>query len=256
MFTNVIDNNYNKFFAEIKNEVISALELGYNISHKKFGINVNAYATNWKNKPFPNGLAVPDPADPQSTIRVNVQGMDAIHLGIEVDGLYQITKKLAVEAAISYGDWRWNSSQTVELPAYNTKVSFDAKGVHVGDAPQSSYSGSIRFEPVKNLYVKVQYMYFDRFYSDFNPFILKGANAGRDSWKVPGYGLMNVFAGYKIRVKKSDLVFNGSITNILNKHYISDAVLSSTYGNGFDVGSAGVMYGAGLRFNLGLALQF
>lgn len=256
MFTNVIDNNYNKFFAEIKNEIITAVELGYNISHKKFGINVNAYATNWKNKPFPNGLAVPDPQDPMSTIRVNVQGMDAIHLGVEIDGVYSITKKLSFEAAISYGDWRWNSSQTVELPAYNTTVSFDAKGVHVGDAPQSSYSAALRFEPIKNLYFKVQYMYFDRFYSEFNPFILNGANAGRDSWISPAYGLMNVFAGYRQPIKKMDLVFNGSITNVLNTRFISDANLSSTYGPGFDQNSVGVMYGAGLRFNLGLALQF
>lgn len=256
MFTNVIDNNYNRFFAEINNEIISAVELGYNISHKKFGINVNAYATNWKNKPFPNGLAVPDPQDPQSTIRVNVQGMDAIHLGVEIDGVYAITKKLAFEAAISYGDWRWNSSQTVELPAYNTTISFDAKGVHVGDAPQSSYSAALRFEPIKNLYFKVQYMYFHRFYSEFNPFILTGANAGRDSWESPAYGLMNVFAGYKQPIKKMTLVFNGSITNVLDTRFISDANLSSTYGPGFDQNSVGVMYGAGLRFNLGLALQF
>ncbi len=256
MFTNVIDNNYNKFFAEIKNEVISALELGYNFASKKFAINVNAYATNWKNKPFPNGLAVPDPQDPMSTIRVNVQGMDAIHLGVEVDGVYEITKKLSLEASISYGDWRWNSSQTVELPAYNTTVSFDAKGVHVGDAPQSTYTGSIRYEPIKNLYFKVQYMYFDRFYSEFNPFILTGANAGRDSWKSPAYGLMNVFAGYRYPIKKATLAFTGSITNVLNTRFISDANLSSTYGPGFDQNSVGVMYGAGLRFNLGLALQF
>lgn len=256
MFTNVVDNNFNRFFSEIKNELILAFEVGYGYSGKKFGINVNAYATNWKNKPFPNGLAVPDPLDPQSTIRVNVNGMDAVHYGAEVDAIYKINKKLSGEVMVSYGDWRWNSSQTVQLPAYNTSVSFDAKGVHVGDAPQSTYSAALRYDAFKNFYVKAQYMYFDRFYSDFNPFILNGVNAGRDSWKVPGYGLLNLFAGYKVRIKKSDLVFNGSITNLLNKHYISDAILSSTYGPGFDVGSAGVMYGAGLRFNLGLALQF
>ena len=256
MFTNVIDNNYNRFFAEIKNELILAFELGYGYSGKRFAVNVNGYATNWKNKPFPNGLAVPDPLDPQSTIRVNVQGMDAIHYGAEVDAAYKLNKKWSAEVMLSYGDWRWNSSQTVELPAFNTTVSFDAKGVHVGDAPQSTYSGAIRFDAFKNFYIKGQYMFFDRFYSDFNPFILNGANAGRDSWKVPAYGLLNIFMGYKVKVKKSDLVFNGSIFNILDKRYISDAILSNTYGNGFDVGSAGVMYGAGLRFNLGLSLQF
>lgn len=257
MFTSVVDNNYNRFFAEVKNEIITALELGYGYASKKFAVNVNVYATNWKNKPFPNGLAVPDPLDPQSTIRVNVQGMDAVHYGAEIDGVYKINKMLSAEASVSYGDWRWNSSKTVELPAYNTTISFDAKGVHVGDAPQSTYAGAIRFEPIKNLYFKVQYMYFDRFYSEFNPFILNGANAGRDSWKAPGYGLLNVFAGYKHFFKNRNAMgINGNITNVLNKRYISDANLSSTYGPGFDVNSVGVMYGQGLRFNLALSFDF
>lgn len=258
MFTSVIDNNYNRFFAEIENEIIQAVELGYSYGSKKFAINVNAYATNWKNKPFPNGVAVPDPLDPQSTIRINITGMDAIHYGLEVDGVYNITKKIAAEISLSYGDWRWNSSKTIELPAYNYEITFDAKGVHVGDAPQSTYAGAIRYEPIKNLYFKAQYMFFDRFYSEFNPFILTGENSGRDSWKAPSYGLLNVFAGYKINLKnnKYSLGFNGSITNVLNTRFISDANLSSTYGTGFDVNSVGVMYGQGLRFNAGIALQF
>lgn len=256
-FTNVVDNASNEFFGEIGNEIIQAVELGYTFQSKRLAFTVNGYFTNWKNKPFPNGLAVPDPEDPLSTIRVNVQGMDAIHMGLELDGTWKIIKPLDLEVAISYGNWTWNSSKTIKLPAYNDSVSFDAKGVHVGDAPQSMYMIGLRYEPIKNLYFKVQYQYFDRFYSEFNPFILKGANAGRESWKAPGYGLLNVYAGYKyVFNHKYSLIFNGNITNVLNTKYISDAVLSSTYGNTFDVNSVGVMYGLGLRFNLGLAFQF
>lgn len=257
MFTNVVDNTYNNFFAEIKNEVIQAIELGYNFRSKKLAFSVNAYFTNWKNKPFPNGLQVPNPNDPMETIRVNVQGMDAIHMGVEFDGVWKIIKQLSLETSVSLGDWRWNSSKTVELPAYNYNVTFDAKGVHVGDAPQTMIMGGIRVEPIKRLYFKIQYQYFDRLYSDFNPFILKGENAGRDSWKSPGYGLLNVFAGYKYIIKKQyALTFNGSIINTLGTKYISDALLSSTYGTGFDINSVGVMYGQGLKFNIGIGLEF
>lgn len=256
-YTNVVDNATNDLFGEIKNEIIQAVELGYNFNIKKVAFSVNGYFTNWKNKPFPNGLAVPDPLDPMSTIRINVQGMDAIHAGVEFDGVWKIIKQLELEANVSYGDWRWNSSKTVKLPAYNDSVSFDAKGVHVGDAPQSMYAVALRYEPIKNLYFKVQYQYFDRFYSEFNPFILKGDNAGRESWKAPAYGLLNIYAGYKyIFNHKYALIFNGNVTNVLNSKYISDAILSSTYGNTFDVNSVGVMYGMGLRFNLSLGFQF
>ncbi len=257
MFTSVVNNNENQFFKEIKNEKILALEAGYSYTTKFFGLNLNGYATNWKNKPFPNGLAIPDPLDPTSTIRINVNGMDAIHYGAELDVAYNISKKLSAELMLSYGDWRWNSSQSIILPQYDSlNVTFDAKGVHVGDAPQSTYSGALRYEPFKNFFVKAQYMYFDRYYAQFNPFNLKGENAGRESWKIPGYGMLNLFIGYKYKMKKSELLFNGMVQNALNSKFIADATLSSTYGPGFDAASAGVMYGGGFRYNISVALQF
>ncbi len=257
MFTSVVNNNENQFFKEIKNEKILALEAGYSYTTKFFGLNLNGYATNWKNKPFPNGLAIPDPLDPTSTIRINVNGMDAIHYGAELDLAYNISKQLSAEVMLSYGDWKWNSSQSLVLPQYDSlNVNFDAKGVHVGDAPQSTYSGALRFEPFKNFFVKAQYMYFDRYYAQFNPFNLQGENAGRESWKIPGYGMLNLFMGYKYKMKNSELLFNGMVQNALNSRYIADATLSSTYGPGFDAASAGVMYGGGFRYNLSVSLQF
>lgn len=257
MFTSVVNNNENQFFKEIQNERILALEAGYSYTSKFFGLNLNGYATNWKNKPFPNGLAIPDPLDPTSTIRINVNGMDAIHYGAELDLAYNISKQLSAEVMLSFGDWRWNSSQTIILPEYDSlNVTFDAKGIHVGDAPQSTYSGALRYEPFKNFFVKAQYMYFDRYYAQFNPFNLKGENAGRESWKIPGYGMLNLFMGYKYKMKHSELQFNAMVQNALNSEFMTDATLSSTYGPGFDAASAGVMYGGGFRYNLSIALQF
>ncbi|NDB35633.1 MAG: hypothetical protein EB023_09910, partial [Flavobacteriia bacterium] len=59
MFSNVIDNNYNKFFGEMANEKVLASELGLTYADKRFGVNLNGYLTNWKNKPFPYGVAHP-----------------------------------------------------------------------------------------------------------------------------------------------------------------------------------------------------
>jgi hypothetical protein len=256
MFSNVVDNNENKFFKELVNEKILAFEGGYSYAKKKFGINVNAYATNWQNKPIPFGLAIPDPLDPSSTIRINVNGMDAVHLGAEVDMAWEITKKLSTEVMLSYGDWRWTSKEEFFVPELNETRSFDARGVHVGDAAQSVYSASLRYEPFKNFYVKVQYMYFDRYYGQFDPFSLSGKNAGHDAWKLPGYGLMNVFAGYRYKMQKMDLIFNGSITNVLNTIHLTDATDNFYEPETFDAQSASVMYGQGFRYNISLGIQF
>jgi outer membrane receptor protein involved in Fe transport len=98
-------------------------------------------------------------------------------------------------------------------------------------------------------------MFFDRYYAQFNPFSLQGANAQRDSWKLPGYGLLNVFAGYKHEMKKFDLIFNGSITNALNTIHMADAT-NNFNGANFDAQSASVMFGQGFRFNISAAIQF
>ena len=253
-FSNVIDNNTNSFFGEIVNEIIYSAEGGYHYANKHFGVNYNAYFTNWKNKPFPYGVAVPDPNDPTEFIRVNINGMDAIHMGQEIDVAWEISPKLSFDFMFSMGNWIWNSSKTVFIPQYDSlEFTFDAKGVHVGDAAQTAMAASLRYEPIKNAYIKIQGQFFDRYYADFDPFSLQGNNGGRDSWIIPSYSLINVFAGYRYKQFSA----GGAITNLLNTSFISDARNNA---NGiydqFNAQSAAVMFGQGLRFNINLAIYF
>ena len=153
----------------------------------------------------------------------------------------------------SVGDWTWQSTESVNV--FGTQVEFDAKGVRVGDAAQSTYAGSIRYSPIKNGYVKVKYTFFDRYYSDFDPFSLQGGNGGRASWQIPSYGLMSAHAGYRFKFEKSSLNIRANVFNVLNTLYISDA-RNNRNGNDFDANSAGVFVGQGIRFNISLGFQF
>jgi len=127
----------------------------------------------------------------------------------------------------------------------------------VGDAAQTAFSAAIRYEPIKNLYFRLQGQFFDRYYANFDPFSLQGANGGRESWKMPSYSLFNLFAGYKVVFKNSALLFNGSITNLLNSVFISDATNNrNDIYQDFDAKSATVMFGQGFRFNVSIGLQF
>ncbi len=255
-FSNVIDNNTNTFFREILNEKIVAAEAGWNFATNRFGVNLNAYFTNWQNKPFPFGVSVPDPQDPTSSVYVNINGMDAVHMGAEVDIAYQLNKKWSAEFMFSYGDWTWNSAETIFIPDLNYSFDFDATGVHVGDAAQTMLNAGVRWEPLKHLYFKAQYQFFDRYYANFSPFALQGANAGREAWKLPSYGLVNFFAGYRFKIGKVDTYVNGSITNLLNSVYMSDATDNFYAPQNFDATSASVMFGQGFRFNLAAGIQF
>ena len=255
-YSNVIDNNTNKFFAEIVNEKVAAIEGGYNFANQKFGVNLNGYFTNWQNKPFPFGVAVPDPNDPTESIYVNINGMDAIHYGGELDVAYKIDKKHSFEGMFSIGNWTWNSTETIKIPQYNVTFTFDAKGVHVGDAAQTMMSLSYRWEPVKGLFVKPQFQYFNRYYADFSPFALQGENGGRESWMMPSYSLVNLYAGYRIKMKHNALLLNGSVINLLGTKYISDARPIQGASTAFEAVGTQVFFGGGLRFNVSLGLQF
>ncbi|MCJ8290506.1 MAG: TonB-dependent receptor [Crocinitomicaceae bacterium] len=282
-FSNVIDNTRNRIFDTLLNENIIAFELGYGFTTKKFSANLNGYYTRWENRPLPFGLTVQDPNDPLETVSVNVPGMDALHMGAELDFAYRVSKKLTFEGMVSMGDWKWQSNETVFVPGGDS-VTFFARGVHVGNSAQSTYAASVRWGFLKTGYIKVKYTFFDRYYSNFEPNSLSIPDpelyelvdptdidqgyqdldgnvvefeklTGRESWKIPGYGLMSVHAGYRLRMKRSALNFRINVFNVLNTLYISDA-RNNFSGNGFDAGSAAVFVGQGVRFNVSVGFEF
>ncbi len=257
MFNNVIDNQQNRVFDTLVNENILAFELGYGFRSKKLSVNVNGYFTNWSNRPLPFGLSVQDPLDPLEVIIVNIPGMDARHMGIELDAAYRINKKITLEGMASIGDWIWNSAE--EVVVYNDTITFDARGVHVGDAAQSTYAASVRWGFVKGGYVKLRYTYFDRYYTDFDPISLSGPTAGTDSWQMPDYGLMSLHAGYRLKLEKTALSFRANVFNLLNTTYILDGTNNRNFDeseSNFNAQSASVFFGQGIRFNVSLGFEF
>jgi outer membrane cobalamin receptor len=268
-FNNVYDRYSIDLLTNIKNENIAAVEVGYTYSSKPVALNANVYYTDWRNAP---GFPVSYPINEDETGYGNIQGMDARHIGIEVDVAWNVLKNLEAEGLISLGDWRWTSEDTVILYDQSNrpvqKEYFDAKGVHVGDAAQTQFAASLRWEIIKYLYVKGQVTYFDRYYAEFNPFDLnpeknpagfdEDGNA-EDTWKMPAYGLLDVHAGYSFVMKNVKLDLRASVLNVINSTYISDASNNdefSTLTKDNDAKSAGVFYGMGRRFNTSLTITF
>ncbi|MBU46943.1 MAG: hypothetical protein CMD28_05875 [Flavobacteriales bacterium] len=258
----------NTLFRDIKNEIVKAIEGGYSFRSSLFSSNINAYYTLWENKPSNGGVTVMVDDIPY---RANINGMNALHKGLEMDFAYKILHNLSLEGLISLGDWTWKSADTVRFLDDNNNpitddfgneiiASFDADGVHVGDAAQTQYGLSIRYEPAHNAYIKLRGTFFDNYYSDFDPLSLNGSNAGRESWKIPAYNLIDLHAGYKFRItEKTKLALKLSILNLLDGMYISDAQNNDPYNanyQDFDAKSAGVFFGLGRRFNLSAQFTF
>jgi len=248
----VFDNN-NMPFLEVENQKVSSFEVGYGFKSRIFAANVNGYYTLWKNKP---PQYTPTVVTPDGTFSYNINGLDALHMGIELDFNVKITKKLSFEGLASLGDWKTVSGSTVNIVDNDgnilTTVDFSARNVHVGDAAQVQLGGSLRYEIIKNLYVKARYTFFTKNYANFDPLALIGDNKDRESWKMPSYGLLDLNFGYDMRFGKIKMTINGGVLNTLNTVYITDA----QNGAGFDASSVTVFVGMGSRFNLGLKIGF
>ncbi len=241
-FRNVIDiSNINQFFRDIENENITSFELGYNYNSKKFAASLNAYYIDWRNRPYEGGTSVRLPGRDIS-VQANINAMNARHIGIEGNFTYNINKNWTVEAFASIGDWRWTSKDTVnfyddngnlvyEIGSDNqptdepVEISFDADGVYVGNSPQTQIGGSLRYRFLKEekAYLGGRYTYYARHYSEFDPLQLQGEKAGRQSWMIPNYGLLSLYAGYHFDISKVRFDLNFVVDNVLNELYISDS---------------------------------
>ena len=253
--------------ASILNEKVKAIEGGYSYRSSLFSVNVNAYYTVWENKPTYINETI------GGGRYSDVVSMNALHKGLEVDFSYKFNQKLSIEGLLSLGDWRWtsggeailldydNNAPSVELGHTNSDtLRYDADGVHVGDAAQTQYGLSIRYEPTYNSYVKLRGTYFSNYYSDFDAGTLKGENSGRESWVIPAYQIFDLHTGYKFKLsEKNKLDVRLSVLNLLDEIYISDATNNDEYSsnyNDFDAKSASVFFGLGRRLNLSVKFSF
>jgi len=254
-----------------KNEKVKAIELGYSYVSKSFSANVNTYYTKWENKP--TNQVRGEYEDPDTGLSGytygDIPGMDALHMGIELDFIYKILHNFDFQGLISIGDWTWDK-KIEDLQMYYTDnnqpantISFDATGIHVGDAAQTQFGASLRYEPIRGLYIEGGVTYFNRYYSDFNPEECTDELGNPvESWRIPAYYLVDFHAGYRFKFNKLDkLAFavKFNMLNALNSVYISDANNNDTYiqrssFRSFDARSASVFMGAPRRFVISLKI--
>ena len=267
-FNNVYDRS-NALFIDIKNERVKAIELGYSFVKSRFTLNVNAYYTSWLNKPADRAMSINIDGEFYS---VNINNMNARHMGLEFEFAWKIIDNLTFESLLSLGDWKWTSADTARIyNDYGQQIGtrpFDARGLYVGDAAQFQNRESLRWEIIRNLYVSGDFTWFGKHYAEFNPLDYDPENNPgsfdedgnpRQSWRIPNYYITDFHAGYYWKIKKVGLQIRGSVLNALNNVFVTDAQNNDpylTHSSGFDANSAGVYMGMGRRFNLSLKISF
>lgn len=269
-FDNVISIS-NEIYDDYANEGINGYELGYSYARKKVAVNANAYYTLWSNRPVNQTIRVPHPLEAGDQAETFIPDIDALHMGLELDGAYVISPSLKLEFLATISDWTWQSEEKGNIVDQSGQLiidpetgepftlSFDPQGVHVGDAAQIQYGLSLRYEYRKNFYIQARSTYFDKHYSNFNPEDLVGINAGKDSWRTPAYNMVDIHSGYRFSWKDAKMAVRLSVFNLLDARFITDAQNNDPFspiplGN-FDAASATVFFGQLRRYNLSLTID-
>ncbi len=280
------------------NEKIFSVEVGYGFRSKMFSANINAYYTKWKDKTMAKSTTVTfyegnlnEVFNPSLNIAdtravINMQGVNAVHKGIEMDFLFKPIYWLDVTGMFSIGDWYWDNNasgqftvegqfianatvvteegkeQTVVVPAdpnnlTPSTMTLNLKDVKEGGSAQLTAALGLNARVTKSLGVGLDWNLFARNYADWqlstSDIILNGEKTFATPWRIPTACTFDLNAYYRFDFGKVNATLSGNINNLFNQTYITDAMDGSKH----DWQTAyNVFYGFGRTFNIRLKIGF
>jgi iron complex outermembrane recepter protein len=235
----------NAFLEGLKNETIQAVEGGYSYRTSKLKVNTNVYYTTWKDKALVNAAFV----DPQTGDRQALNGLAAIHKGIEVDGRYELISGIELTGMVSVGDWRWtNDARAVFTTDQGTEVEFArvfVDGLKVGNSSQTTAFIGAHVKRIRDVYFGFRFNYFGDLYERFDP--AERITGYRPVRKLPDYHILDIYGGYYFPMGEMRARVGFNVHNLLNDNFIrrSDEL--------FGVQEA---YGFPINFNVNLTVYF
>jgi len=256
------------------NEKAFSSELGYGFRSKYLAANLNIYNTKWMNKTIVrSSILQPDLTIAPKVLTVNMEGVDALHQGIELDLTSKPIKNLEVRGMVSIGNWNWISNATGYLYTDNgqpsdlngnevafgspehVKMNVNLKDIHVGNSAQTTVALGFKYEMLKNFNIGLDGNYYGRNYSYFS---ISPASTGYSDlnfsqpWMIPDATIFDLSSSYRFKIGNLDATFVGNIQNLFDAEYITDA----TTGTNNDWETSQVFYGFGRTFSASLKIKF
>ncbi len=219
----VFVNFSNAVARDLKNESIAAAEIGYGFNSRFSSLRLNAYSTYWMDKSLLSmeNVQLID----ESMTRALVRGLDAWHNGIELEFYSKIGERLNLGTAASFGIWKWQNDVIAELyddnqaPAGTTEVY--AKGLNVGDAPQTQLFITASYQVFDNLNVAAEWVYFDRLYANFDPARRNNPADRSQPFRIPTYSLADLFLTYDFTISDFRASAQISCHNLFDREHIT-----------------------------------
>ncbi|MDR9387479.1 MAG: TonB-dependent receptor [Balneolaceae bacterium] len=246
-----------------ENEKYTFFEVGTRIfdNSGRFGMNVNFYFTDRKDRSFTRGVTLEDGTDGI----VNITGLDQRHIGLEIESSFQATDNLRLDFMTSFAEWKYLNDVSATYqedlgdPSSVSDINLYVKDLKVANAPQTQFSYAATWSPFSSFSATIRGFTYAKHYSDFSPLGRTDANDRAQAWKVPNATFFNLHLDYTLTsiLDGTQVFFN--MLNVTDEVYIQDATDNSRY-NAYDLDhdadDAEVFFGLPRRYNFGLRVNF
>ena len=261
------------------NEKVFSAEVGYGFSSPVFSAIVNGYYTKWLDKTTTRSGDITSGEHAGDRYYLNMSGVDARHMGVEVNFTYIPTNWVEFNGMLSLGNYEWCSNATGYfynqqgqplkdlagnlasgiLAEDHAHATLNQKGRKVGGSAQTTGSLSVTFRPFKGFRIGADWTVADRNYSDYS--ISSSAyTPGKpitvaDPWRIPWGNQLDLNASYRFKIGGVDAVLSGNVHNLCNYNYVvdayTDATTAGTWENAFRV-----FYSFGRTYSMKLRVNF
>lgn len=260
------------------NEKVFSAEIGYGFHSHVFSATVNGYYTKWIDKTTTRSGEITSGEHAGDRFYLNMAGVDARHMGIEVNFTYVPVKWFELNGMLSWGDYIWDSNATGYfynqlgqplkdlagnlasgiLAEDHASTVLMQKGIKVGGSAQTTAAIGAQFRPFKGFRIGADWAVNYRNYSDYSvsasSYSANKVTTVAKPWQIPWGNQLDLNASYRFKIGGVDATLSGNIHNLFNYNYVMDATTNSgtdgTWQNAYYVYySFGRTYAMKLRVN-------
>jgi len=257
-----------------KNEGVFSFELGYGYSSRFLNASVNVYRTSWLDK-----TVIKSVSDGLESNYVNMNGVNALHQGIELEFTSNPVRNLHIKGMFSFGDWRWTSKDvtgywynrsgqaldasqdiTVAGSEDHANYTLNMKNIKVGNSAQTTAYLNVSYELLKGLKAGMSGNFYGRNYADYDITGTSTFETGTydvpQPWRIPSAYVFDANMSYRFDIGNIRATWIANCMNLFNNHYITDAKDNGARTGGHGWEDATVFYGFGRTWSMSLRLNF
>jgi iron complex outermembrane receptor protein len=260
-YNTVFENYTNQINKTAVDEKLLSYELGYGFKSAEFSAKADLYRTSYKDRSDQSSYF--DDATNQ-LYSANVVGVDELHQGAEIILVWRPVKEITIRGMGSFGDYYYTNNPGPTTVFNNQNVAVKTVNViylnneKIGDIPQTTAALSLDVNVLPQIKLGVIWNYFSNYTANL-PF-QDYTTAGIHPYMVPDYSLWSLNGTWRFKMAGFDAELIGTVSNLLNTKYISDATDDGVAGaNGTVYGQAAgaaVYYGLPRIFTTGLKVKF